>query len=516
MKDVELGIEEGMDTTFQELAGADAEELLVSQIGQHAGGIRGVLASFEVGSATSAWIETWRGIEEFINIPMFGLEDENVVYQLRAIRLDDPKWLLAHRLQIKTMLLAELAPPVVDRYLRTLTMIAVVGDGIRMRGFPCGEQLRSVDGAVDYLQSRRRQMLALLYCMPGYCKGAQRVEQLDALNQFLPIVEMSCVGLTTLYRKLLLAKMHDDFVLTAGPTMCHGNYSFDTLDKLYLEPDRLSMTEVQGDKIDSGKLQGRLSLPKGQIFSAAELCNDLMTMEAMYAEFALGTTEFSPMARFIVACSERTQDNYHIRISQSELNSLMDLCALSTTARRELVYAGASFEEAVNSFAPFIAVGGNALTTVTLLSRFALKWATVCLNRVKRFQIRAGFNFETLVRNALDDQGFNIQQVKRIQCQEFDVIALKDGVIYNVQCKNNLLDLARMEQNQKLFLRYNRSLDRSYAKALEKDEARQHLLLDKFGLSSVKHVVVSKFPLATKNPRVMTYREINEFGARFA
>lgn len=505
-----------MDTRFQELSGADAQALLVSQIGQHAGGIRSVLASFEISSATSAWIETWRGIEEFINILMFALKDQKLVYQLRAVRLDDFNWLLAHRLQIRTMLLTELAPSVVDRFLRTLTMLAAIGNSFRMHGFPCGEQLRSVDGAVAYLQSRRRQILALLYCMPGYCKGAQKVERIDALNQFLPIVEMSCVGLTSLYRQLLLAKMHDDFVLTAGPTMGHGNYSFDTLDEMYLEPDRLSMTEVQRDKIDSGKLQGRLPRPKGQIFSAAELCNDLMTMEAMYAEFELGTTEFSSMARFIVACSERAQDNYHIRISQSELNSLMSLCALSTTARRKLVYAGDSFEEAVNSFAPFIAVGGNAVTTVTLLSRFALSLATFCLNRIKRFQIRAGFNFETLVSNALADQGFSIQQVKRIQYQEFDVIAVKDGVIYNVQCKNNLLDLTRMEQNQKLFLRYNRSLDRSYARALEKDEAREHLLLTHFGLSSVKHVVVSKFPLATKNPRVMTYREINEFGARFA
>ena len=505
-----------MDTTFQELSGADAEALLVSQIGQHADGIRSVLASFEVISATSAWIETWRGIEEFINIPLFGLEDENLVYQLLAVRLDDFNSLPMHLHRIKTKLLAELAPSVVERLLRTLTMTAAIGNSFRMQGFPCGEQLRSVGEAVEYLQSRRRQMLALLYCMPGGCKGAQRVEQIDALNQFLPIVEMSCVGLTTLFRDLLLAKMHDDFVLTAGPTMCHGNYSFDTLEQMFLEPDRLSMTEVQRDKIDTGKLQHRLSLPKGQIFSAAELCNDLMMMEAMHAEFELGTTEFGPMARFIAACSERTQEGYYVRISKSELSSLMSLCGLSTTARRKLVYTGDSFEEAVNSFAPFITVGGNAVTTVTLLSRFALKWATLCLNRIKRFQIRAGFNFETLVRNALADQGFNIQPVKRIQYQEFDVIALKDDVIYNVQCKNNLLDLALMEQNQKLFLRYNRRLDRSYAKALEKDEARQHLLLAKFGLSSVKHVVVSKFPLATKNPRVMTYREINEFGARFA
>lgn len=505
-----------MDTMFKELSGADAEALLVRQIGQHADGIRSVLASFEVTSATSAWVETLRGIEEFINIPMCGLEDENLICELIAVRLDDFSSLPMQLHRIKEKLLTELAPSVVERLLRTLNMISAIGSSFRMHRFPCGEQLRSVGEAVEYFQSRRRQILALLYCMPGGCKGAQSVEQIDALNRFLPIVEMSFVGLTTLFRNLLLARINDDFVLTASSTMCHGNYSFDTLEQMFLEPERLSITEVQHDKIDTGMLQHLLSLPKGQIFSAAELCNDLIIMEAMYAEFELGKTEFGPMARFIVACSQLTQDGYYVRISKSELSSLMSLCGLSATARRKLVYAGDSFEEAVNSFAPLITVGGNAVTTVTLLSRFALNWAAFCLNRIKRFQIRAGFNFETLVRNTLADQGFSIQQVKRIQCQEFDVIALKDDVIYNVQCKNNLLDLTRMEQNQKLFLRYNRSLDRSYAKALEKDEARQHLLLAEFGLSSVKHVVVSKFPLITKNPRVMTYREINEFGARFA
>lgn len=55
----------------------------------------------------------------------------------------------------------------------------------------------------------------------------------------------------------------------------------------------------------------------------------------------------------------------------------------------------------------------------------------------------------------------------------FDVIAMKNGIIYNVQCKNNLVDFPRMEKNPKMFARYNKRLDRYYADALRKEEQRR-------------------------------------------
>jgi len=70
------------------------------------------------------------------------------------------------------------------------------------------------------------------------------------------------------------------------------------------------------------------------------------------------------------------------------------------------------------------------------------------------------------VKDALNEQGFFVSDVKRIERKEFDVVATKDGVVYNVQCKNNLVDLTRMEENPNLFARYNRRLDRYYADAL--------------------------------------------------
>lgn len=501
--------------TTRQLCGAEAEALLLDQIGQHSAGIRSTLSAFDANSATSAWMEALRGIEEFINIPMFGLDDEDIVHELLAVRLDDMMLSPMRVVRVRTMLVAELAPTVVDRFVQTLIMLSAIGHGFRMYGLECGEELRSVAGAVGYFRSRRRQMVALLYCMPGYCTGKQSVAPLDALNVFLPVVEHSCVGLSSLYQHLIMARIHIDFVLTVGPGMCHGNYFLETLDETFLEPDRVAITEVAPDRVDPEKLRQRLPLPKGQIFSVAELCNDLIVTEALYAEFDLGKTDFGPMARFIVACCQHVRDDYYIRISSADLRGLMTLCGLSTIAQRRLVYCGNSFEEAVNSFTPFITVGRTEVTTVTLLSRFAYSWKTFCLNRVNRFQIRSGFIFEDEVKKALAHQNFIITDIKRIEGHEFDVVATKGNVIYNIQCKNNLVDLARMEQNPKLFARYNLRLDKYYAQALRKEEEREHLLLTKLGLSAVKHVVLSKFPIATKNPRVMAFREISQFSSRF-
>lgn len=503
-----------MALTNKRLSGADAEALLLNQISQHSAGIRSTLSPFDANIATSAWMGALRNIEEFINIPMFGLDDKDIVQELLSIRLDDMMFPMRVA-RVRAMLISELAPPVVDRFVQTLAMVSAIGNGFRISGLECGEELRSIAGAIGYFQSRRRQMVALMYCIPADCTGTKSVASLDALNVFLPVVELSCVGLTSLYRSLIMASIHVDFVLTVEAGRCHGNYFLETLDETFLEPDRIAITEVAPDRVDPEKLWQRLPLPKGQIFSAAELCNDLMAMEASYAEFDLAKTDFGSMARFIVTCCQYVRDDYYISIGSSELRNLMALCGLSTTAQRRLVYCGNSFEEAVNSFAPFITVGRAEITTVTLLSRFAYSWKTFCLNTIKRFQIRSGFIFEGEVKKALVQQGFVIHDIKRIEGREFDVVATKKNCIYNIQCKNNLLDLARMEQNPKLFARYNMRLDKYYAQALRKEEEREDILLTKLGLSAVKHIVLSKFPLATKNPRVMAFREISQFSSRF-
>lgn len=202
-----------------------------------------------------------------------------------------------------------------------------------------------------------------------------------------------------------------------------------------------------------------------------------------------------------------------MRMTTTDFDSLAERSGLPTSVRRRLVHSGGDYVSSTNAYAPFVELGDSYLSTVTLLSRFVYHWKSVCLNRVRRFQVRSGFIFEGSVKTALTEQGFTVTDVKRINRKEFDVVAVLNDVIYNVQCKNNLVDLSHVEADAERFARYNRQLDRYYARALRKEEAREHLLIGKLGFSKVRHVVVSRFPVATTNPRVVPYSRIDRLRA---
>ena len=173
-----------------------------------------------------------------------------------------------------------------------------------------------------------------------------------------------------------------------------------------------------------------------------------------------------------------------------------------------------SYMKCLSSYAPLVLVGGRYLSTVTLLSRFVYSWRARVLDRKKRFQIRAGFIFEDEVRFALEKQGFVVQDIVRINRQEFDVVTVRDDVIWNVQCKNNFVDLESVDSDAVEFARYNRGLVRSYERALVKERNREHLLKGKLSIKDVQHMVVSRFPVVTDNPRLVVFSRIADFAQR--
>ena len=90
-------------------------------------------------------------------------------------------------------------------------------------------------------------------------------------------------------------------------------------------------------------------------------------------------------------------------------------------------------------------------------------------------------------------------------------MSLREGTIWNVQCKNNFVGLASVDSDAFAFARYNRRLVRSYEKALVKERNREHLLKLKLGIGSVQHMVVSRFPVVTDNPHIVVFSRIADF-----
>ena len=75
------------------------------------------------------------------------------------------------------------------------------------------------------------------------------------------------------------------------------------------------------------------------------------------------------------------------------------------------------------------------------------------------------------------------------------------------------IDLAKVESNRSLFVRYNRSLTSYYRRALQKERKREGLLKDKLGLDKVEHYLISRFPVIGSDARVINYNQIDRLKA---
>lgn len=498
----------------RKISGKEAENLINEQINAHRVGISKALARFDAENTVIEWLDTFRAIEEFINLPMFGLDDDKLEHAIINFRLDPFNFDQNALEQIQNTLLRRLDEDVVKRFVLTLMQAMAIGEAFRQNGLlEAASGFKTVGHAIGYFQSRRRHLVALLYTMPEACCGTHPVERLDTLNQFLPQVEHSGLTLTGHHHQLMLAKVFPDHELIVSDHGFTSNHHFEPLDTAFLEPERASIMEMNAVLADDMKTIQLEDVDPKLIFSAAELRNNIQLMETAYAEFNLADSAFGPMAKLIRECLVACEDEYLIKLTATRLEQIIEDAGLTAAMRRQLIHHGNDYVANLDVYAPFIKLNNIYVSTVTLLSRFLYYWKNVCLNRIRRFQIRAGFIFENSVKEALSKQGFTVTNVKRINRKEFDVVTVLDKVIYNVQCKNNLVNLSKIEPDPVLFARYNRRLDRYYARALIKEEAREQLLKDELGLTEVHHFVVSRFPVATDNPRIIAYSHLHRFKA---
>ena len=259
------------------ISGDEAKALIESQLAAHGNGVLSVLAQYRCEDAVAAWHETIRAVEEFINLPKFGMDDQLRAW-LCAIRLNGPfvskpgpTWLAVRR---------ELAPPlepsVIARFTRTMLYAGAMGVAFAMHGQDARSAqitLDTIGGVVDYFQSRRRHFVSLFYTMPYACSGSAVLERHDALAVLLPQVEHSCVAITGFHQKLVLLDALPDFHLEIDSIGAMASHGFETLDDYFLEPERASihvMAELRGDQFTMPAME---VLDRTKIFSAAELRN---------------------------------------------------------------------------------------------------------------------------------------------------------------------------------------------------------------------------------------------------
>lgn len=269
------------------------------------------------------------------------------------------------------------------------------------------------------------------------------------------------------------------------------------------------------------KFGRRSSLLRGQNctpvhISAAELRNGAKLIGATYEAFGLKDSDFSAMGLLVVAFARHCRDDYYVEIGKEKFRSMLRAQSAIDPVELEALLVNKPSDYATNTdaYQPFLDLGDRVVSNINLLSRFLYAFKNVHLGSRRRFQIHAGFIFEDMVKRDLDRMGFTVTSIKRINRKEFDVVATRGSVIFNIQCKNNWIDLSKIEAERALFVRYNRSLTNYYARALKKERSRDHLLKQQLGMDKVVHYVVSRFPVIGADPAVINYNQIDRL--RFA
>lgn len=183
------------------ISGDEARALIETQLAAHSNGVLSVLAQYRRDDAVAAWHETIRAVEEFINLPIFGIADDRLRAWLCSVQLDgafvenpSPTWLA-----VREVLTPLFKPEVVARFTRIMLYAGAMGvafDAPGQDAHSAGITLNTIGGAIDYFQSRRRHLVSLLYTMPFACTGPSILQPYDALTVLLPQVEHSCIAIT--------------------------------------------------------------------------------------------------------------------------------------------------------------------------------------------------------------------------------------------------------------------------------------------------------------------------------
>ncbi|RAV99644.1 hypothetical protein DQQ10_18785 [Pseudochryseolinea flava] len=450
-----------------------------------------------------------RSIEEFINISMHevDLEQFNTLRVMPILR-----WNSYYNNLLDNMLRPRFEKVVVDRYKRVVLESHQMLVEFSMTGDNLGYS--TVMEAAIFYQAFRRHFINTFLIVPTYCKGGVKLSESELLRVLVNISNFCLINVTALQTQLLLSHVYKDYqidIYQNGAIV--GNYQFDFLEKVFTEPERVSADDpVMGEafKLVANRL---LPLARGKVFSLSELTNECLLIKSYFEYFNHTDPIFTLLVNVVEKLVEHIKDEYFISVHQKRFDAILMSFGErdAEIIRQRLLHNSEDFVVISNSHHPFVKIGVHYKSNVNLIVRFLYNLKNASLNKSKQFQIKSGFIFENNVKIELGGLGFQIMDVKRIKRKEFDVVTFRDGVLFNFQCKNNFVDVTLIEKNREKFARKNSLLVRYYLKAIEKEVNREHLLIEKYGVQDVRHFVISRFPVVTKEPSIIMSKDLNRF-----
>lgn len=369
----------------------------------------------------------------------------------------------------------------------------------------CYKNLRE---AIDRCQKMRLYYVTMLLFVPQYAKGSRKIDFLDLLNFFQPQIDMCLVNIRTAYNSLLINRSINDYKAIPNTFGFSFNFDYKHLEEDSLEPIRLSEEDVMNNMTDEEK--SRVSYcPVKQLCGYDEMLDGIKISSAVFEKYGLNELEeYKEMVGMAQDLKPFLKDDYAFIVPETAYMELKGKYPLLN-----LTCNSGDFDDMLNARPGFFKFEDVYYSTVLFYQRYMVNMEQRLLEKKKKFQVDSGFAFEKTIKAVLSEYGYTVMDcVKRIMRKEFDVVCVKDDCIYNFQCKNNFVSVSEQGKNWfKDTCNAIRRLNRYYEKALEKEDKREYLLKDKLKKDTVKSYVLSRYPVITRNPRVINYNQLVEW-----
>ncbi len=364
-----------------------------------------------------------------------------------------------------------------------------------------------VKTAILYYQSRRKYYITILDLIDEWAVGELRFEFIDTLNQTQYTIDSCLQNITTNYYNSLLNLSLSDYSIDFRKSPPEPSHRYNNLESFLLEPQVLTMIDQLEFRSHQTNDADLIPLPADKIFAYSEVQNNIKLIEATFNKYSVKKDIIFIELSFLVSqLKEFCLDDYFIRISIELFSEKIEPYMKSLNifgSKTDYFYAS-------NFVSLFQKQNGKLVTTVVLLNRFITNIILAHLSKNKSFQINSGFVFEDKVSSVLKNNGYQLTGITRISRKEFDIITIKDNHIHNFQCKNNYIDISRIQDDPKRMAKLNDRLIKYYKKAYTKEVHREDLIKKRLELDNITHYVVSRYPVITEIEYIINYNDLEE------
>ena len=483
-----------------EMEGEELIEYLTNGVNSSIDVLKKRMSGYDRNTLFDIWLIFVRQMEEFINIWYeLGASCEEL---FKCIHLDRKSELEEFGSLVEEKFGADVNARFLDLADLFIGYAEVDFDGKRIVERP-------VDNLYDlliFLQSRRLHIMTILNLIPIYAQGDSSFYRENITRKMDEWIGM-LMTITTGCQAILEAQCLPDFCAKVIHNRLVFSHQYTHLDKYFLEPQTLTPVELE---LYRNEQLGDRDAKKEMSICSREEYELTMKNEKAYNE-RYGITEkeeYKELMAFMDEMKMYFKDNYAIEVPKSDFDRLYE-----TYGNLELYNAMEEFDDIENSRYGFVHKDGVYYSTYFMILRYYTNCVMKMLRRRRKYQIEASFVFEEQVKSVVRKYGFDVKtDCKRIERKEFDVVCVKDGTIYNFQCKNNYINVSTIGLKETAATcRRNKYLNSYYKAALRKEEGREHLLKGKLGINRVKHYVISRYPVISDNERVIPFNRLEEW-----